>query len=103
MLVNGGSNKTENTTWNKKGVLLPGQNTKVTEERCMQKKKTGELKLLGILQRKRGRPQMYDHAEALEMKPDRAREYAIRSRAAKKLSQLLDIFNASEKSSEEVP
>ena len=65
------------------------------------KQKVGGLKLLGILPRKRGRPRMYDHGEALEMKRERAREYAVRSRAAKKISLLLQNVNASESSSEE--
>ena len=49
----------------------------------MYQEKVHELKLLGILPRRRGRPKMYDRDEALEMKRERARTYAIRSRAAK--------------------
>ena len=67
----------------------------------MYRQQADELKLLGILPRKRGRPTMYDRKEALEMKRDRAREYAVRSRAAKKISLLLQNVNASESSSEE--
>ena len=52
--------------------------------REMYRQKVDELKLLGILPRKRGRPSMYDHGEALEMKRDRARKYAVRSRAPQK-------------------
>ena len=48
------------------------------------KEKVDELKLLGILPRRRGRPTMYGHAEALEMKRERARECAMRSRANNK-------------------
>ena len=50
--------------------------------RAMYKQKVDELKHLGILPRKRGRPAMYDHGEALDIKRDRARAYAMRSRAA---------------------
>ena len=67
----------------------------------MYKQKVDALKLLGILPRKQGRPRMYDHGEALEMKSDRAREYAVRLRAARKISQLTENVNASESSSEE--
>ena len=69
--------------------------------REMYKEKTNELKALGILPRKRGRPQMYLGEEALEMKRDRAREYAARSRAAKKISQLMQNDNESTSSCEE--
>ena len=69
--------------------------------RQMYRQKVDELKLLGILPRKRGRPTMYDHKEALEVKRQRAKEYATRSRAAKKISQLIKNVNASESSSEE--
>ena len=65
------------------------------------KQKVDGLKLLGILPRKRGRPRMYDHGEALEMKRERARTYALRSRAAKKISQLIQNVNTSTSSSEE--
>ena len=64
------------------------------------KQKVDELKLLGILPRKRGRPTMYDHQEALEMKRERAREYAMRSRAGQKISQLIENVNTIENSSE---
>ena len=40
-----------------------------------------ELTLLGILPRKRGRPQMYEGTEATEMKRQRAREASARYRA----------------------
>ena len=46
--------------------------------REMYKQRTDELKLLGILPRKRGRPMMYVGPEALEMKRQRAREAAAR-------------------------
>ena len=59
-----------------------------------------ELKELGIRPRKRGRPPMYDHEEALEIKRDRAREYAMRSRAAQKRSQLIENDNSNQSSSE---
>ena len=48
--------------------------------REMYKQHTDELKLLGILPRKRGRPMMYVGPEALEMKRRRAREAAARYR-----------------------
>ena len=48
--------------------------------REMYREKTEELKLLGILPRKRGRPQMYDGSEAIEMKRRRAREAMARYR-----------------------
>ena len=64
--------------------------------REMYKQKVDELKLLGILPRKRGRPIMYDHGEALEIKRDRARVYAMRSRAAKTISQLIQNDNTSQ-------
>ena len=69
--------------------------------REMYRQKVDELKVFGILPRKRGRPTMYNHEEALEMKRDRAREYAMRSRAIKKISLLLENVNTSESSSEE--
>ncbi len=48
--------------------------------REMYRERTDELKLLGILPRKRGRPRMYVGPEALEMKRQRAREAAARYR-----------------------
>ena len=48
--------------------------------REMYKQKKEELTLLGILPRKRGRPQMYEGSEALMMKRQRAREAARRYR-----------------------
>ena len=48
-----------------------------------------ELTLLGILPRKRGRPQMYEGTEATEMKRQRAREASARYRA-RIISQLLE-------------
>ena len=44
----------------------------------MYRQKVDELKVLGILPRKQGRPTMYVHGEALEINRDRAREYAKR-------------------------
>ena len=55
--------------------------------RAVYKQQTDELKLLGILPRKRGRPMMYVGPEALEMKRQRAREAAARYRL-RKISQL---------------
>ena len=69
--------------------------------REMYRQKVAELKLLGILPRKRGRPTMYEHEEALEIKRDRARNYAMRSRAAKHIPQLNENDNTSKSSSEE--
>ena len=69
--------------------------------REMYRQKVNELTLLGILPRKRGRPTMYSHDEALEIKRDRAREYATRSRAAQKRSLLLENHNTSKSPSEE--
>ena len=68
--------------------------------RDMYKQKVDELKELGILPRKRGRPTMYSYEEKLEIKRDRAREYATRSRAAQKRSLLLENDNTSKSSSE---
>jgi hypothetical protein len=67
----------------------------------MYKQRVDELKQLGLLPRKRGRPTMYDPREALEIKRDRARDYAMRSRAAKQISRLLENDNESKSSSEE--
>ena len=44
---------------------------------------------------------MYDPKEALEMKRDKAREYAMRLRTAKQISQLLENDNTSKTTSEE--
>ena len=55
--------------------------------REMYREKTEELKLLRILPRKHGGPQMYVGPEALEMKRQRAREAAARYRL-KQNSQL---------------
>ena len=55
--------------------------------RAMYRERVEELKLLGILPRKRGRPLMYVGPEALEMKRQRAREAAARYRL-RKISQL---------------
>ena len=63
--------------------------------REMYKQKVDELKELGILPRKRGRPTMYDPKEALEIKRDKAREYAMRSRDAKQISHLSENDNTS--------
>ena len=49
--------------------------------RKMYKAKVDELKLLGILPRKRGRPLMYIGEEALEMRRQKAREASVRYRA----------------------
>ena len=46
----------------------------------MYRERVEELKLLGILPRKRGRPLMYAGPEALDMKRQRAREAAARYR-----------------------
>ena len=67
--------------------------------RDMYRQKVNELKELGILPRKRGRPTMYSYEENLEIKRDRAREYATRSRAAQKRSLLLENDNSSTSSS----
>ena len=71
--------------------------------REMYRQKLEELKLLGILPRTRGRPSMYDHKEALEMKRERARAYAARSRARKKISQLIENVNNESTSSSQEP
>ena len=69
--------------------------------RDMYRQKVDALKELGILPRKRGRPTMYSYEEALEIKRDRARGYATRSRAAQKRSLLIvNDNNTSESSSE---
>ena len=68
--------------------------------REMYRQKVNELKELGILPRKRGRPTMYSYEEALEIKRGRARGYATRSRAAQKRSLLLENDNTSKSSSE---
>ena len=67
--------------------------------RDMYKEKTDQLKLLGILPRKRGRPLMYVGPEALEMKRERAREAAARYRL-KIISQLQEKDESSTSSSE---
>ncbi len=54
--------------------------------REMYRDRVEELKLLGILPRKRGRPLLYVGSEALEMKRQRGREAAARYRL-KKISQ----------------
>ena len=60
-----------------------------------------ELTLLGILPRKRGRPQMYEGTEATEMKRQRAREASARYRAKTiSLRTKKDEYNESETSSE---
>jgi hypothetical protein len=56
--------------------------------RDVYKQRTDELKMLGILPRKRGRPTMYVGPEALEMKRQRAREAAARYRMKQKISRL---------------
>ena len=71
--------------------------------RQMYRQKVDELKLLGILPRKRGRPTMYDHGEALEMKRERARQYAVRSRATRKISLLIENVNNESTSSSQEP
>ena len=71
--------------------------------REMYRQKLEELKLLGILPRKRGRPTMYDHGEALEMKRERARQYAVRSRATRKISLLIENVNNESTSSSQEP
>ena len=70
--------------------------------REMYREKVNELTLLGILPRKRGRPTMYNHDEALEIKRNRAREYATRSRAEQKRSLLLQNDNNTSESSSEI-
>ena len=71
--------------------------------REMYKQRTDELKLLGILPRKRGRPMMYVGPEALEMKRQRAREAAARYRLKQQISlvQEKDESTTSTSSSEE--
>ena len=68
--------------------------------REMYREKTEELKLLGILPRKRGRPQMYEGQEAVEMKRRRAREAMARYRL-RKISQLKEKDNYDSTSSPE--
>ena len=68
--------------------------------REMYKERTDELKLLGILPRKRGRPQMYVGPEAFEMQRQRAREAAARYRL-RKISQLQEKDESTSKSSSE--
>ena len=68
----------------------------------MYKQKVDELKELGILPRKRGRPTMYSYEEKLEIKRDRARGYATRSRAATRRSLLLKNDNNEGKSPSEI-
>ena len=70
--------------------------------RDMYKQKVDELKELGILPRKRGRPTMYSYEEKLEIKRDRARGYATRSRAATRRSLLLKNDNNEGKSPSEI-
>ena len=82
-----GNKKIEITTWSKKRHLAARPEYKA-HRREMYKQKVLELKLLGILPRKRGRPPLYNYEEALEVKRDKARDYAMRSRAAKKISHL---------------
>lgn len=69
--------------------------------RDMYKQRVDELKELGILPRKRGRPTMYDPKESLEIKRDKAREYAMRLRTAQQISQLLENDNTSKTTGEE--
>ena len=59
--------------------------TKLTGERCT--KRGDELKLLGILPRKKGRPRMYVGPEALEKTRQRDREAAAQD-GLRKRSQL---------------
>ena len=68
--------------------------------RDMYRQKVDELKELGILPRKRGRPAIYSYEEKLEIKRDRARGYATRSRAAQNRSLLLENDNTSKSPSE---
>ena len=68
--------------------------------RAVYKQRTDELKLLGILPRKRGRPQMYVGPEAFEMQRQRAREAAARYRL-RKISQLQEKDESTSKSSSE--
>ena len=68
--------------------------------RAVYKQRTDELKLLGILPRKRGRPQMYLGPEAFEMQRQRAREAAARYRL-RKISQLQEKDESTSKSSSE--
>ena len=68
--------------------------------RAVYKQRTDELKLLGILPRKRGRPQMYVGPEAFEMQRQRAREAAARCRL-RKISQLQEKDESTSKSSSE--
>ena len=68
----------------------------------MYQKHRQELVAAGLAPRKRGRPTMYDHGEALEIKRDRAREYAMRSRAAKQRSLLLENDNTISESGGEI-
>ena len=69
--------------------------------REMYKAKVDELKLLGILPRKRGRPLMYIGEEAKEMRRRKAREASVRYRA-RLISQRLnkDEYESSSPASE---
>ena len=66
--------------------------------RQMYKDRTDELKLLGILPRKRGRPTMFVGPEALDRKRERAREAATRYRARQKLSPVQEKDESTESS-----
>ncbi len=68
--------------------------------REMYREKTEELKLLGILPRRRGRPRLYEGSEAIEMKRQRSREAMVRYRL-KKISQLKEKDNHDSTSSTE--
>ena len=72
---------------------LAGRPEYKAHRREMYRQKVAELNMLGILPRKRGRPLMYSYEEALEIKRDRARDYATRSRAANRRSLLLENDN----------
>ena len=54
--------------------------------------KQAELRELGILPRKLGRPRMYEGEEATEMKRQRAREASARYKARKKFSQVQENY-----------
>lgn len=72
-----GNFATENTTWKRRLGTRPKYKA---HRREMYREKTEEMKLLGMLPRKRGRPLMYAGPEALNMKRQRAREAAAHYR-----------------------
>ena len=73
--------------------ILGSRDSYKLHRKVMYRERVDELKVLGILPRKRGRHQLYTGSEALEVKRHRAREATTRYRA-RQISHLKEKYES---------